>query len=211
MLKPGALSPPSCGISFSKTGTLSVSCTASLSILLMTVSWFGFMFLSLGVLSLRGWSEKGLLLTTYGLLYILHRQDWLPGQAVVWPSEVLLMLYCNESHEISQSFVARCTWRVRAQSFWFFATHGLYPARLPCPWNFLGKNTGVGYHFLLQGNLSNPGIEPASLVSPALAGRFFTTWATWEAPLPLYNCAIVDNKIYGDFPGSPVVRTLRFQ
>ena len=94
---------------------------------------------------------------------------------------------------------------------WFFATHGLYPARLPCLWNFLGKNTGVGYHFLLQGNLSNPGTEPTSLVSPALAGRFFTTWATWEAPLPLYNCAIVDNKIYGDFPGSPVVRTLRFQ
>ena len=26
----------------------------------------------------------------------------------------------------------------------------------------------------------NPGIEPLSLVSPALAGRFFTTSATWE-------------------------------
>ena len=29
--------------------------------------------------------------------------------------------------------------------------HGLYPARLLCPWDFPGKNTGVGYHFLLQG------------------------------------------------------------
>ena len=28
---------------------------------------------------------------------------------------------------------------------------------------------------------SNPGIDSASLVSPALAGRFFTTGATWEA------------------------------
>ena len=28
--------------------------------------------------------------------------------------------------------------------------HGLEPARLLCPWNFLGKNTGVGCHFLLQ-------------------------------------------------------------
>ena len=27
----------------------------------------------------------------------------------------------------------------------------------------------------------NPGIEPASLMSPALAGRFFTTSITWEA------------------------------
>ena len=28
---------------------------------------------------------------------------------------------------------------------------------------------------------SDPGIEPTSLESPALAGRFFTTTATWEA------------------------------
>ena len=32
------------------------------------------------------------------------------------------------------------------------------------------------------GDLPNPGIEPMSLMSPALAGRFFTTHATWEAP-----------------------------
>ena len=28
--------------------------------------------------------------------------------------------------------------------------HGLYPARLLRPWDFPGKNTGVGCHFLLQ-------------------------------------------------------------
>ena len=35
---------------------------------------------------------------------------------------------------------------------WFFMTPWTpwKPARLLCPWNFLGKNTGVGYHFLLQ-------------------------------------------------------------
>ena len=31
-------------------------------------------------------------------------------------------------------------------------------------------------------DLPDPGIEPASLQSPAVAGRFFTTDATWEAP-----------------------------
>ena len=31
--------------------------------------------------------------------------------------------------------------------------------------------------------LPDPGIEPMSLISPALVGRFFTTSATWEAPL----------------------------
>ena len=29
--------------------------------------------------------------------------------------------------------------------------HGLQPTRLLCPWDFPGKNTGVGCHFLLQG------------------------------------------------------------
>ena len=33
----------------------------------------------------------------------------------------------------------------------------------------------------LPGNLPDPGIEPTSLKSPALAGGFFTTSATWEA------------------------------
>ena len=34
------------------------------------------------------------------------------------------------------------------------------------------------------GDLPDPGIEPVPIMSPALAGRFFTTSATWEAPLP---------------------------
>ena len=36
------------------------------------------------------------------------------------------------------------------------------PARLLCPWNFPGKNTGVGWHFLLQGIFPTPGIEFSS-------------------------------------------------
>ena len=31
------------------------------------------------------------------------------------------------------------------------------------------------------GDFPNPGIEPMSLTFPALAGKFFTTSATWEA------------------------------
>ena len=34
------------------------------------------------------------------------------------------------------------------------------------------------------GDRADPGIEPGSLKSPALAGEFFTTHATWEAHLP---------------------------
>ena len=34
---------------------------------------------------------------------------------------------------------------------------------------------------LPPGGLSDPGVEPASLLFPALAGRFFTTSAAWDA------------------------------
>ena len=36
--------------------------------------------------------------------------------------------------------------------------------------------------FLSSEDPPDPGIEPMSLRSPALAGMFFTTSATWEAP-----------------------------
>ena len=37
--------------------------------------------------------------------------------------------------------------------------HGLWPARLLCPWNFLGKNTGMGCHFLLRGIFPTQGLN----------------------------------------------------
>ena len=43
----------------------------------------------------------------------------------------------------------------------------LQPARLLCPLNSPGKNTGAGSHCLLWGNLPNPGIEPRSLTMQA--------------------------------------------
>jgi len=55
-----------------------------------------------------------------------------------------------------------------------FAIPGTVACPLLCPWDFLGKNTGVVCYFLLQGSLPDPGIQTMSLVSPALAGRFFT-------------------------------------
>ena len=52
-----------------------------------------------------------------------------------------------------------------------------YWSELPCP---------------LPGDLPDPGIDPACLTSPELAGRLFTTSATWEAhviqqPLKLWT------------------------
>ena len=41
--------------------------------------------------------------------------------------------------------------------------HGLSPARLPCPSDSPGKNTGVGSHSLPQGIFSTPGAKPCLL------------------------------------------------
>ena len=41
-----------------------------------------------------------------------------------------------------------------------------------------------GLPFPPPGDLPNPGIQPVSLMSPALAGRFFTTSTTWY---PLFS------------------------
>ena len=50
------------------------------------------------------------------------------------------------------------------------SVHGIFQARI------LG-----GLPFPFPGNLPDPGIEPVSLMPPALAGGFFTTGTTWEA------------------------------
>ena len=41
--------------------------------------------------------------------------------------------------------------------------HGLYTARLLCPWNSPGKNTGVGCHALFQGISLTQGSNPCFL------------------------------------------------
>ena len=50
--------------------------------------------------------------------------------------------------------------------------------RFRCPWDSPNKNIGVGGHALLQGIFSTQGSNPC-LMSPALAGGFFTISTTW--------------------------------
>ena len=54
--------------------------------------------------------------------------------------------------------------------------HGLYVAhQTPLSMEFSKQEYRSGLPFPILGDLPNPGIKPTSLVSPALAGRFFTT------------------------------------
>ena len=60
-------------------------------------------------------------------------------------------------------------------SLWTVAHQG------PLSMDFFGQEYWSGLPCPSPGDLSNPGIEPASLMSPALAVVFFTTSATWQA------------------------------
>ena len=53
--------------------------------------------------------------------------------------------------------------------------YGLWPARLLCPWDFPGKNTGVGCHALLQGIFLTQGSNPHLLC--------LLHWQTGSLPL----------------------------
>jgi len=59
-----------------------------------------------------------------------------------------------------------------------FMTPWTIAARFLCPWGFSRKQYWSGLPCYSPGNLSDPGIEPVSLISPALVSGFFTTSST---------------------------------
>ena len=94
-----------------------------------------------------------------------HRNSYVAILMKMWPlrgDEVMRVGdIMNELCVCSCSVVSSSSWPC-----------GLQFTRLLCPWNFPGNNTEVDCYFLLLG------IESVSLVSPALAGMFFTTAAS---------------------------------
>ena len=58
------------------------------------------------------------------------------------------------------------------------------PTRLPCPWDSLGKNTGVGCHFLLQHMKVKSESEVAQLC------------LTLSEPM---DCSLPDSSVHGIF------------
>ena len=61
------------------------------------------------------------------------------------------------------------------------ATPQIIAHQAPLSVEFPRQDFWSGLPFPTPGDLPNPGIEPKSLMSLALAGSFFTTSTTWEA------------------------------
>ena len=70
--------------------------------------------------------------------------------------------------------------------------HGLYPARLLCPWNSPVSNTGVGCNFLLQGIFPTQGSNPSLL-----------PWQADSLPLSHLRSLWLSYCIWKLFPISP--------
>ena len=86
----------------------------------------------------------------------VRRNPWLSTAQL--EAIAFFFLIIKEAHVLS-----------RFGCFCLSVTYGLYPSRLLCPWDSVGKNTGVGCHFLLQGIFLNQRLN-SSPASPALAG-----------------------------------------
>ena len=65
---------------------------------------------------------------------------------------------------------------------WLFATLWTIVCQAPQSMGFSRQEYWSGLLYLPPGDLQDSGIKPAPLTSPALAGRFFVTSATWEVP-----------------------------
>ena len=81
--------------------------------------------------------------------------------------------------------------------------HGVKPARLLCPWDFPGNNTGIRCHFLLQGTFLTQGLNThllhwqedfLPLVSP---GMLRVIMLLWKLTIPLWQFeATYQNKVF---------------
>ena len=64
-----------------------------------------------------------------------------------------------------------------------FGTLWTVALQAPLPMGLSWQEYWSGLLFSPPGDLPGPGMEPVSLVSPALVGGFFITSATWEVLL----------------------------
>ena len=115
------------------------------------------------------WSARGVIrgdkyISTSGLLFSLLS---LPG--------IILCQMSVSLPPFTQVSVCACS---DVSDYW--RSHGC-SHQAPLSMEFSMQEYWSGLPFPTVGDLPNPRITPKSLVSPALAGRFFTTIANWEA------------------------------
>ena len=84
----------------------------------------------------------------------------------------------------------------RSSHVQFFVTPWTVACQAPPSMGFSRQEYWSGLPFPPLRDIPDPAIEPSSSMSPTLAGRFFTTSTTWEAPEVVYT----GNIFSGSFP-----------
>jgi len=96
----------------------------------------------------------------------------------LWSSEKDLPTSCLEGLGLTAGILESTVVRVLAQTLshaWFFATLWTVAHQAPLTMGFSWQEYWSGLPFPPLRDLPNPRIKPVSLMSPVLAGRFFTT------------------------------------
>ena len=92
------------------------------------------------------------------VLVSLTPQHSLESSAAPAPSRVMRIFVAAVSPSPTVSPPWKCSLLSHVR---LFASHGLWSIKLLCPWDFPGKATGVGSHFLLQGIPLSQGSNPS--------------------------------------------------
>ena len=102
------------------------------------------------------------------------------GHRQHWHKDAHVRMQWEGSHWRAEERGLVCTCSVSCVQF--FATPWTIARQTPLSMGFSRQEYCSGLPCPPLGDLPDPGIEPKCLLSPALAGGFFTTSATWEAP-----------------------------
>ena len=110
----------------------------------MSSTYLRLLLFLLGIL-IPAWNSSSLAFHMMYSAYKLNKQgDNIQPYCTPFPVLSQSVVSCNILTAVCVSYSLIC-----------LRPHGLYPARLLCPWNSPGKNTGVGCHSLLQGIVVN--------------------------------------------------------
>ena len=122
----------------------------------------------------------------------LFIQIWqnLAGKQEYWGRQVRFLdnyIVPIKNSQDQPSVVRACTLS-HFSCVWLSATLWTVASQAPLSMGFSRQEYWSGLPFPPPGDLPDPGIEPTSPSSPALAGGFFTTSATWETPQSIVTC-----------------------
>ena len=115
----------------------------------MSSTYLRLLLFLLGIL-IPAWNSSSLAFHMMYSAYKLNKQgDNIQPYCTPFPVLSQSVVSCNILTAVCVSYSLIC-----------LRPHGLYPARLLCPWNSPGKNTGVGCHSLFQGIFLTQGSNP---------------------------------------------------